>query len=92
MLEVTAGRLIAHPHPETRGLLEVRGLGLLPFAVCEAAPVTLVLLLDEQAPRFVEIARTVAMLGLPVPMLRLKPGSAVLHLQAELALARYGLA
>ena len=49
-----------------------------------AAPVALVLRLDADAPRHVE-------LGCPLPLLRLRPGSPVLHLQAELALARFGM-
>ena len=92
LLEAEGTRLIARPHPNTRGLLEVRGLGLLPFPICDAAPVALVLRLDEDAPRYVEAAEQVEMLGICLPMLRLWPADAVLHLKAELALERYGLA
>ncbi len=92
MLELREGRLLAHPHPKTRGLLEVRNLGLLDFPVCDVAPVALVLRLDEAAPRFVEGAEQVELAGAALPLLRLWPGSPVLHLRAELALERYGLA
>lgn len=92
MLAAEGGAIIARPHPNTRGLLEVRGLGLLPFPVCEAAPVALVLRLDAEAPRYIEVADTIEMLGISLPLLRLWPGDAVLHLKAELALERYGLA
>jgi serine kinase of HPr protein (carbohydrate metabolism regulator) len=91
LLEAQGDRLTAHPHPNTHGLLEVRNLGLLPFPVCEAAPVALVVLLDPQAPRFVEEAETATRAGLAVPLLRLAPESPVLHLKAELALSQYGL-
>jgi serine kinase of HPr protein (carbohydrate metabolism regulator) len=91
LLEAVGGQLIARVHPNTRGLLELRGLGLLPFPVREAAPVALVLRLDEQAPRYIEAADETEMLGVALPLLRLRPGDAVLHLKAELALARYGL-
>jgi serine kinase of HPr protein (carbohydrate metabolism regulator) len=92
MLEAVGGRLLAHPHPETRGLLEVRGLGLLRFDVGEAAPVALVLMLDREAPRFVEAAEMTERAGVGVPMLQLWPDSPVLHVKAELALERFGLA
>ena len=91
MLAIAGGRLLAHPHPATHGLLEVRGLGLLRFEVCDGAPASLVLRLDEAAPRHVEQAEDVDLAGVPVPMLRLQPGGPILHLKAELALQRYGL-
>lgn len=90
MLEEAGTQLLAHPHPNTRGLLEVRGLGLLNFDICEAAPVALVLRLDSDAPRHVEAAEMAERAGVSVPMLRLWPDSPFLHLRAELALARYG--
>lgn len=92
LLEARGDRLIAHPHPNTRGLLEVRNLGLLPFQVCDEAPVALVLVLDPQAPRFVEAPESAARAGITVPLLRLYPDGPVQHLKAELALERYGLA
>ena len=92
MLEARDGRLIAHPHPNTRGLLEVRGLGLLTFPVCEAAPAALVLSLDTAAPRFVEAAERTERLGIALPTLGLWPDSPVLALRAELALEHFGLA
>ncbi len=91
ILTSEAGRVVAHPHPNTRGLLEVRGLGLLPFDICEGAPVALVLRLDEDAPRYVEATETVQLAGCALPLIRLKPDSPVLHLAAELALEQYGL-
>ena len=91
LLEAREARLIARPHPNTRGLLEVRGLGLLPFPVCEEAPVALVLRLDEGAPRYIEAAQTISRGGIDLPLLLLRPASTVLHLTAELALERFGL-
>lgn len=90
MLERVAGQLVARPHPATRGLLEVRNLGLLPFAVCDRAPVALMLRLDHEAPRFMETAQATMIGGISVPMIRLWPDSPVLALRAELALSRYG--
>lgn len=92
LLEPAAdGRLVARPHPATRGLIEVRNLGILEMPVCDAAPVALVLRLDAAAPRYVEAAETVTVAGMALPMLRLWPGGAVLALRAELALSRYGV-
>lgn len=91
LIEPRGERLIAHPHPATRGLLEVRNLGLLPFPVCEEAPVALVLVLDPQAPRFVEAAESATRAGIVLPLLRLAPEGPVQHRKAELALEHYGL-
>lgn len=91
LLEAEGTRLIARPHPNTRGLLEVRGLGLLPFLVCEEAPVALVLRLDPAAPRYIEAADAVEIEGVTLPLMRLWPDSLTLHLKAELALERCGL-
>lgn len=88
-LEVRKGSLWAAPPPHTAGLIEVRNLGIVPMPSTEA-PVALVLRLDPDAPRFIEQAASVEMLGCAVPMLRLWPDSPVLALRAELALRLYG--
>lgn len=91
MLEACDGRLIAHPHPRTQGLIEVRNLGLLGQDICEHVPVALVLVLDAQAPRFIESSESCERFGIPLPLVRLWPGSPVQHIKAELALERFGL-
>ena len=91
MLEPIAGRLIARPHPETRGLIEVRNLGLVELPVCDEAPVALVVRLDPQAPRFIEEPRRLDIAGVHLPAIDLWPDSPVLALRAEMALARFGL-
>lgn len=91
MLEVRDGKLVAHPHPRTRGLLEVRNLGLLPFPCVEAVPVALVLTLDADAPRYIEEPEALAIADVVLPLIRLWPGGEALPLKAELALRRYGL-
>lgn len=91
LIEPLEGHLVARPHPHTRGLLEVRNLGLLSFPFCEEAPIALVLVLAPDAPRFVEAPESVTRGGIALPMLRLSRDSAVQHLKAELALERYGL-
>jgi serine kinase of HPr protein (carbohydrate metabolism regulator) len=87
----TANRLMARPHPNTRGLVEVRNLGLLTFPACEEAPVALVVRLDESAPRFVDAPERTMIAGHDLPLLRLWPGGSILPLKTELALAKYGL-
>lgn len=92
LLDSRGGQLFALPHPNTRGLLEVRNVGLVPQPVCDEAPVALVLVLDREAPRFVETAESCARGGVALPLLRLWPDSPVLALRAEAALARFGRA
>jgi serine kinase of HPr protein (carbohydrate metabolism regulator) len=91
MLEPREGRLLVHPHPNTRGLLEVRNLGLLRFAVCDMAPAALLIRLTSDAERYVEAAQTTELAGVRIPVLHLWPGSPVLHLRAELALKQFGI-
>lgn len=89
LLEQRAGRLWALPHPNIAGLLELRNVGLLAYP-CAPAPLALVLQLDDAAPRHVEAAERTMLEGADLPLLRLWPGGAVLHLRAEAALNRYG--
>ncbi len=91
MLKTDSGRLFAQPPPATRGLMEVRGLGLLRFPVCESVPVALLLRLDRNAPRFIEAAGHTDLESVTLPLVSLYPDTPVLHLRAELALRTYGL-
>lgn len=84
------GMLLARPHPNTRGLIEVRNLGLLPFPCVEEVPLALLVTLDPEAPRFIEIPQTTEIAGIPLPHLRLWPGSGPLALKTELALSHFG--
>ncbi len=88
-LAVREGRLWAAPPPNTAGLIELRNVGLLRLPTAEA-PVALVLRLDPDAPRFVEVAETATLAGIAVPLIRLYPDSSVLPLRAEHALALHG--
>lgn len=90
LLTATDGRLLAHPHPNTRGLLEVRNLGIVAFPCIEEAPVVLVIALDPQAPRFIETAETTEIGGIPLPLVRLWPHAGPLAIKAELALSHFG--
>ncbi len=91
MLEAIDGTLLARPHANVAGLIEVRNLGLITMQpVADALPVALVIQLDLAAPRYIEAAENALRAGVPVPLVRLWPGSPVLALRAELALSRYG--
>jgi len=84
-------RLLASPVPETVGLLEVRGLGLIPMPVARGVPVALVITLDRESPRFIEAPEATLRHGAELPLIRLWPDSPMLVLRAELALRTYGL-
>jgi serine kinase of HPr protein (carbohydrate metabolism regulator) len=89
-LERRGDALWALPPPNTRDLVEVRNLGLLRFPAVEA-PVALRLVLDPDAPRFIEAADTCEIEGAPIPSLAFDPRIAPAAFRAELALATYGL-
>lgn len=91
LLSVRDGHLIAAPHPNISGRIEVRNVGLLEMPVSEPVFVALVVILDPEAPRFVEKAEAVERAGVTLPMLRLYPDSPVLALRAELGLGTHGL-
>ncbi len=89
MLQALGDRLRARPHPHTRGLLEIRNLGLVPFAVCEEVAVALLVRLDSAAPRFIERAERVELCGFPLPSVTIWPEPAP-ALKVEQALRLYG--
>ncbi len=90
-LSLRAGQVWAAPPPNTAGLIEVRNVGLARLP-CGEGPVALVLRLDPQAPRFVEAAESVDLLGLAVPLIALYPDTPALPLRARWALRLHGLA
>ena len=90
LLEKEAGRLIARPHPETSGLLEIRNLGIVRMPICESAAIALLIRLDEDAPRFIEGPLEREVEGVTLPLVKLWPDSPVLGLRAEMALAQFG--
>lgn len=91
LLEPEGNRLLASPHPNIAGLIEVRNLGLLTMPTTAAVPVALVLTLDAAAPRHIETAETTTRAGVALPHVRLYPDTPALPLRAELALTTYGL-
>lgn len=91
ILEARAGQVFARHHPNIAAKLEVRNLGLLDFPLSAPVPVALVVLLDRDAPRYIEVPETIEIEDVRLPQIRLWPETPVLALRAELALARYGL-
>lgn len=85
------GKLIAAPHPEIGGKLEVRNVGLIDMPVLPAVPVALVIRLDASAPRFIDAPEARQLAGISLPLVHLFPDTPVLALRAEIALATYGL-
>jgi len=92
MLETQQGTLLVSPHPNTRGLIEVRNLGILTFPLCPQAPASLVIRLAPEAPRFIDEPDHCTLQGIPMPLVLLYEGGPNLAIKAELALNRYGLA
>ncbi len=90
LLSVRDQRLFVSPHPNTRGLIEVRNVGLLNMPVREDIPVALAIRLSDDAPRFIDTAGVTRHLGIDLPLVLLWPDSPVLAIRAELALRTYG--
>jgi hypothetical protein len=89
MIATENGRLVAHAHPRTRGLLEIRNLGILPFPSRDNITVALMITLDADAPRYIEGPSTVERGGVQLPALAIWPGSCAL--KVEHALRVFGL-
>lgn len=89
-LEAREGGLWASPPPNIAGQLEIRNVGIINLPTAQA-PVALVLRFDPMAPRHVEEAETVSLAGIPLPLIRLWPGTPALPLRAEWALKLHGL-
>jgi hypothetical protein len=91
LLHQAGAQLLASPPPTTRGLIELRNLGLFALPVAEQVPVALALHFTHDAPRHVEAPDSLALHGCQVPLLAVWPGLPAAARRAEMALARYGL-
>lgn len=89
LLEARAEAPWAHPAETIRGLLEIRGAGIVTLP-CASARLALILRLDPAAPRLPEPA-PVFVLGVPLPALAFRPGDPAQALRAEHALRLHGL-
>jgi len=91
LLERRGRRLIAHPHPATRGLIEIRNLGIVPMPARDAVPLVLLIRLDPQAPRYIEAPGLVERAGAALPAVAIWPSPEPPTLKAEYALRLFGL-
>ena len=82
--------LIASPPPNTSGMMEIRNVGIVEMPVSRG-PVSLVLTLDTEAPRFPLEVSMHEIEGLEIPVLAFAPGDAIQALRAEHALTSHGL-
>jgi serine kinase of HPr protein (carbohydrate metabolism regulator) len=89
-LEIVKGLLVAGPPPATCGKLEIRNLGIVGME-CTAAPVAILLRLNDDAPRFVDRPEWIDIEGIAIPSIRLFPNASALPLRAEWALRLYGI-
>ncbi|MFM5908743.1 MAG: HPr kinase/phosphorylase [Novosphingobium sp.] len=90
-LDLRGGALFASPAPATAGMIEVRNVGIVRLPHAAAVPACLVILLDPDAPRFIDAAERRSIGGADLPQVRLWPDSPVLALRAEMALQAHGL-
>lgn len=89
-LETEADRLIALPHPETEGLIEIRNVGLVEMATA-TAPVALLVTLAKDPPRLPLGPDRREIAGHPIPELRMFPAKLALALRVEAGLRLHGL-
>lgn len=88
-LELRGATVWASPAPATAGLIELRNVGIVSLPTTEA-PVALVLDLRDDAPRFVERADPVELIGRSLPRLAFDPRGPAAAVRAEYALALHG--
>ena len=89
-LSVGEEKVLASPPPNIRGKLEIRNVGIIDLPVM-SAPLSLILTLTKDAPRFPDPVEHREILGLAIPVLPFRPGDAIQALRAEYALAQHGL-
>lgn len=90
-LSAENGLLFAHAPAATRGLIEVRGVGIVSFDSIEGAPIALVVTLAPEQERMPE-PTTRALLGIAIPALVIDPWPASAPIKLGHAFARARLA
>ncbi len=83
--------LRAHPAPNIAGQIEIRNLGIQRIQHVRNIPVTLLVTLEKNAPRFIDNAAMEIIAGLKIPHIAMDAHSAALPIKAEWALRAYGL-
>lgn len=94
MLEQDGQHVTASPPPNTKGLLEIRGVGLVKLPTCNAAPVALILSLvgEGHAERLPGMLVDREYFGIKIPILPFVPGTKAPAVRTEWALREHGLA
>lgn len=82
--------VIAAPPPNIAGKLEIRGVGIVEMATT-SAPLSLILAIDPEAPRYPDPVTNREVLGRMIPTLPFRCGDAIQALRAEWALRLHGL-
>lgn len=90
-LNVSEGKLLVSPPPNTAGLLEVRGVGLIEFQTAQPTQLALVLGLGQTGERLPESIPNREILGCTVPLLAFDPGHIAPAERAEWALRVHGI-
>lgn len=91
ILAAKHGALYAAPHPNIRGQLEVRNLGIVAMnAIADNVPISLKIILHHDAPRFRDSADKEQICGITIPTLSIYPDMALAPLKLEYALQLYG--
>lgn len=91
LLRVEAGQVIVSAPATIAGMLEVRGLGIVPVAQAQEAPLRLCVALGDAEERLPG-PRTREVMGVKLPEIVLDPRPASAPIKVELALADPGLA
>ncbi len=87
----TGARLLTGPPPNTAGMIEITGVGIIPLPTAPPAPLALVLDLGAAGERLPEKLAAREWLGTAVPVLPFDPGTIAPAIRAEHALALHGL-
>ncbi|TNE60609.1 MAG: serine kinase [Sphingomonadales bacterium] len=83
-------QVIASPPLNIAGKLEIRGVGIVELEPV-SAPLSLILTLDIDAPRYPDGIESREVLGVDIPLLPFRPGDAIQALRAEWGLRMHGL-
>lgn len=91
-LQAQQTQLMARPHPNTHGLIEVRNIGVITQTPAHEAPVCLYVTLAQDAPRFRDSPERRIIENIALPHISIWPSDPLsMAIKVELALANYGL-
>ncbi len=90
-LTISGNQVLAASAPNIAGQLEIRNLGIMNLGYVINIPVALIVTLSQNAPRFIDEARHISILGIEMPQVMLTPHEYSLPIKVEWALRRFGL-